>query len=1121
MRARRARRRPATTSSSAARRGRTAPRATATSSAAPGCRRSRRSSPSSRRRSASSPPAGPPPARPRRSAGGPRRARTAVARSSPRGPARRRRQQPADASRVEVGQHDRPGRAQLVDEQARDQEAGDHEEDVDAEVAAAEWPHAGVEGHHEDDGDRAQPLDVGAERHLGGRLGPSGCGARAHLAAPGQRRRLGSGGGWWAEVAASGCRVGCGDRWWAEVAASGCRVGCGDRWWAEVAAVGCRVGCGDRWWAEVAAAGRGVGCGDRWWAEVAAAGRGVGCGDGWWAEVAAAGRGVGCGDRWRAEVAAARQRVRRCRRGVRCQHRPGPPIRLPQGASLPSRAWCAPEIGGVHHGRRLCQRERGVGQPARPVPPPRLVPMSADVTTGRAAPAAVATPPLPLRPELRGASPYGAPQLDVPVRLNTNENSTTCLPRSSRRSWTPSQRRPTASTGTPTASSPRCARTWPATSGTSSARRRSGRATAATRCCSTSSRPSAARAGRALGFTPAYSMHPIICDRDRHRLGRRAARRAERRRAFDLHRRGTPPAAGRRARAGRRLPLLARTTRPGRRSASRSSRPSTSQPRRSSSSTRRTPSSPGPGTPSALTLLPGRERLVVTRTMSKAFALAGARLGYLAADPAVCDALRLVRLPYHLSSLTQAAARPRWATPRCCSRRSRRSRRSGTGSSRAAVARPAPGARATRTSCSSAGWPTSGRPGAGCSTRGVLVRDVGMPDHLRVTAGTPEETTTASSRRLEVCHPCSRDRCPTRSTDEAHRTGRARDQGVEGRRRAGPRRHRRGAVSTGVGVLRPHAREPGQARPARPRRSRPTGDVDVDAHHTVEDVAIVLGQALREALGDKVGIRRFGDALVPLDECLVQAAVDVSGRPYCVHTGEPEGQAYVVIGGSYVGSLTRHVFETLALTAGIALHVAGAVRPRPAPRRRGPVQGAGPGPARGRRAGPAGRAASRAPRAPCEQLPRAARRGRLLDYGFGNVRSAVRALERVGAEVQLTADHAIAVRACDGLVVPGVGAILRCPRRAQPPGDQIVERRLAGAAGPGICVAAAGDVRAVHRAGRRDVAGLAGGPGRRAAALRVGRHPWAGTPSSRRAPSSALGRHRGVRTGFCFAVLRR
>jgi imidazoleglycerol-phosphate dehydratase len=104
------------------------------------------------------------------------------------------------------------------------------------------------------------------------------------------------------------------------------------------------------------------------------------------------------------------------------------------------------------------------------------------------------------------------------------------------------------------------------------------------------------------------------------------------------------------------------------------------------------------------------------------------------------------------------------------------------------------------------------------------------------------------------------------------------------------------------------------------------GDLEVDAHHTVEDVAIVLGQALREALGDKRGIRRFADATVPLDEALVQCVVDVSGRPYCVHTGEPAGQEYVLIGGGgsgapYTGSLTRHVFETLALHAHLGLHV--------------------------------------------------------------------------------------------------------------------------------------------------------------------------------------------------------
>jgi len=96
-----------------------------------------------------------------------------------------------------------------------------------------------------------------------------------------------------------------------------------------------------------------------------------------------------------------------------------------------------------------------------------------------------------------------------------------------------------------------------------------------------------------------------------------------------------------------------------------------------------------------------------------------------------------------------------------------------------------------------------------------------------------------------------------------------------------------------------------------------TGDIHVDAHHTVEDTSLALGQALREALGDKAGIRRFGDALVPLDECLVQAAVDLSGRPYVVHR-EPE---IVELIGTYDTTLTRHIWESLVAEARICLHV--------------------------------------------------------------------------------------------------------------------------------------------------------------------------------------------------------
>ncbi len=106
------------------------------------------------------------------------------------------------------------------------------------------------------------------------------------------------------------------------------------------------------------------------------------------------------------------------------------------------------------------------------------------------------------------------------------------------------------------------------------------------------------------------------------------------------------------------------------------------------------------------------------------------------------------------------------------------------------------------------------------------------------------------------------------------------------------------------------------------------GDIEIEGHHTIEDTAIVLGTALGQALGEKRGIRRFGDAFIPMDETLAHAAVDVSGRPYFVHTGEPDYMVEFTIAGSTGTHLTpyhtvvnRHVFESLAFNARIALHV--------------------------------------------------------------------------------------------------------------------------------------------------------------------------------------------------------
>jgi imidazoleglycerol-phosphate dehydratase len=100
-----------------------------------------------------------------------------------------------------------------------------------------------------------------------------------------------------------------------------------------------------------------------------------------------------------------------------------------------------------------------------------------------------------------------------------------------------------------------------------------------------------------------------------------------------------------------------------------------------------------------------------------------------------------------------------------------------------------------------------------------------------------------------------------------------------------------------------------------------SGDTEIDVHHTAEDVGIVLGDAIREALGDKRGIARYGDATVPLDEALTRAVVDLSGRPYLVHGGEPAGFELHLIGGHFTGSMVRHVFEAVVFNARMTAHV--------------------------------------------------------------------------------------------------------------------------------------------------------------------------------------------------------
>jgi histidinol-phosphate aminotransferase len=344
---------------------------------------------------------------------------------------------------------------------------------------------------------------------------------------------------------------------------------------------------------------------------------------------------------------------------------------------------------------------------------------------------------LPLRPELRGRTPYGAPQLDVRYRLNTNENphplpaeliaelgtalghAVQDLNRYPDRDATALRQDLATYLGRSGGEPLEVAQVW-AANGSNEVLQQLLQAFGG--------------AGRtALGFTPSYSMHPIIS------AGTGTG-------WVDGHRRADftidPGAAVAQVRDVR--PDVVFVTSPNNPTGTAVELSTIEALYEATSGVlvvdeaytefART------GTRSALTLLPGRPRLVVSRTMSKAFGMAGLRLGYLAADPAVVDAVQLVRLPYHLSSLTQAAARAALAHTDALL--------AGVDAVKAerdriVAALPAMGLTSVP---SDANFVLFGLFADAPATwkalleHDVLVRDVGLPGWLRVTAGTREET---------------------------------------------------------------------------------------------------------------------------------------------------------------------------------------------------------------------------------------------------------------------------------------------------------------------------------------------------------------------------------------------
>jgi len=340
---------------------------------------------------------------------------------------------------------------------------------------------------------------------------------------------------------------------------------------------------------------------------------------------------------------------------------------------------------------------------------------------------------LPLRDDLRGAEPYGAPQLDVAVRLNTNENSYPVPPRVAAAIASALAAEAAGLNRYPDREAAALRRDLAAYLGHGLGPDQVWAANGSNEVLQQVLQAFGGPGRTALGFTPAYSMHPLLAVATG--TGWVDGHRGE---DFGV----TPEAAA--AQVRRHDPDVVFLCSPNNptgtalgldtvRAVVEAARGMVVVDEAYAEFARA-------GTPSALTLLPEAPRLVVTRTMSKAFALAGARVGYLAAAAPVVDALRLVRLPYHLSSLTQAAARAALAhaaelLATVAAVKAQRDR----------IVAALGGLGLTVVPSDAnfvlfGGMPDSRALWQALLDRGVLVRDVGLPGWLRVTAGTPAET---------------------------------------------------------------------------------------------------------------------------------------------------------------------------------------------------------------------------------------------------------------------------------------------------------------------------------------------------------------------------------------------